>query len=312
MPRKCSTAIVYHKMVFILEELLRQPYQTREELCNKWIYDRRSDGYPIEKKSFNSYRDQLEELFGVLVEKKREGTQNLWYIQNPEDLTSNNLFRWTMSALQMSNLLIDFRSLHNRILLEDFPSENGRLLPILKAMTDSFKIDICYRRYSSDEVKDHLVEPYCIKQYKRRLYLIAKTEHDHIVPFSLDRIVDIKPTLVKFHFPETFEAEYYFYNAFGIVVDNDKYPPCRVVLRATPNEACYLNDVPLHKSQSIIAETTDYTDYSYFLSVTDDLIGYILSRADRLMVISPESLAEEVRKRHFQSSRLYRAVKDKS
>lgn len=310
MPRKSSATIVFHKMVFILKQLLRQPNQTREELCNKWVDDRRSDGYPFDRKSFINYRDQLEELFGVLIEKKKSGEQNLWYVANPEDLGSSNLFNWTVSALQMHDLLIDARSLHKRIILEEFPSENGRLSPIVDAMKESVKLIIQYRPYTSDEVKEHKVDPYCIKQYDRRLYLIARTEHDHIVPFSLDRIVNIESTDKKFHFPDTFDGQSYYYNAFGIFVDNEKYPPCKVVIRATHNEACYLKDVPLHHSQTIINATPDYTDFSYYLSITDDLVGYILSRADRLTVLSPVSLAKEVKRRHLLSANLYATLED--
>ena len=302
---KNSTAIVFRKMVFILEELLRHPNQTWMEISDQWLNDPISDGIPIERRTFYNYRNQIENMFGILIEHKGEAHKCLYYIANPEDLGSSSLFKWMLSALQMSDLLWHARPLHDRILLEDFPSEKGRMIPVLEAMTLSVKLSILYQRYGAEEVKRHTVAPYCIKQYKRRLYLVGANEKGVITSYSFDRIVSMKATLEKFRVPAAFDAQAYFFYSYGVVVDEEKYPPRKVVLRATANEAFYLRDVPIHHTQKEVATTEEYSDFAYTISITDDLIGFILSRADRLKVISPASLAEEVKHRIQQSLALY-------
>lgn len=302
---KNSTAIVFRKMVFILEELLRHPYQTREEICEKWLNDPLTDGIPIERRTFYNYRNQIENMFGILIDFTDDGHVRPYYIVNPEDLGSSNLFKWTLSALQMYDLLWHARRLHDRVLLDDFPSENGRMIPILEAMTKSVKLRIQYQEYGAEKAKVQIVSPYCIKQNKRRLYLVGNNEKGIITPYSFDRIVDLKPTKEKFLVPASFDAHAYFIYSYGVVVDEEKYPPSKVILRATANEAFYLRDVPIHHTQKEVASTAEYSDFAYTISITDDLIDYILSRADRLKVIFPASLAEEVKHRHQLSVAIY-------
>lgn len=307
MPKnsKNSTAIVFRKMVFILEELLRHPNQTREEISDKWLNDPISDGIPIERKTFYNYRNQIENMFGVLIDHTDDGHFRPYYIVNPEDLGSSNLFKWTLSALQMNDLLLHYRPHHDRILLEEFPAENGRMLPILEAMTRSVKLKIHYQAYGEEEVLPHTVSPYCVKQFKRSLYLVGANQKGKIVPYAFERIRDLRATHEKFLVPASFEANAYFIYSFGVVVDEKKYPPRKVVLRATPMEALHLRDVPMHHTQKEEASTKDYVDFAYTISITDDLIDYILSRADRLKVIFPDSLAEEVKHRHQLSVAIY-------
>lgn len=304
--KKSSIPAACHKMAFLLKTLLQKPYLTREEINSRWLDDPHSDDDPFERKALYRFRGYIEELFHITIKWKEDENQNRqYYIENPEDLGSTKLYEWTLSALRMSDILLHAQPLHNRIVMEEFPSENGRMLPILEAMSRSVYLSISYRRYGMEEIRNHVIAPYCIKQYKQRLYLVGAKESGMILSFSLDRILDLSLLDEKFHLPAGFDAELYFLNAFGIVADDDKYPPQRVVLRASSNEACYLKDVPIHQSQDVINATADYTDFAYTISITDELIGHILSRADRLRVLSPDSLAEEVKHRHLMSAALY-------
>ena len=52
--------------------------------------------------------------------------------------------------------------------------------------------------------------------------------------------------------------------------------------------------LPLHHSQKEINVTAEYSDFSYFLSPSDDFIGEILRKKDRLYVISPKELRDKI------------------
>lgn len=224
---------------FILNVLQKHKYLTREEISSKWADDYRSDGKAIERRTFIRNIDFIADTFQVYIKNKKMNGQFFYYISNPDDLISCQLIDWSMAAITMGDTLLQVRDLHDRIVLEQFPSENGRLLPILHAMKASVRIVFTYQKYNSSEAREHTLEPYCIKQYRQRFYVIGKTANDIIVPFALDRIVSLKATRKKFKVPASFDAGRYFATAYGVMVSGK---PEAVVLRASADEAFYIND----------------------------------------------------------------------
>lgn len=295
----------FHRMGFIMKTLQKESDLSLTEISTRWLDDVHTDGNEILPRTFQRTRDTIFEIFGVVIDARKVNNRWGYFIRNPEDIECTKISGWIIASFQNIDLLLHERSLHHRIIMEEFPSENGRLQPIFDAMHASAFLQIDYRRYGQEEVRTHTIAPYWIKQYKQRLYVVGPNPSGKILSFSLDRIMNLRQLSDTFYMPRTMDAELYFLNAFGIVADDDKYPPQRVVLRASANEACYLRDVPIHQSQEVIAATDDYTEFAYTISITDELIGHILSRADRLRVISPTSLAEEVKHRHLMSAALY-------
>ena len=113
--------------------------------------------------------------------------------------------------------------------------------------------------------------------------------------FSLDRIKHLEILAKSFQLDKDFDAEEYFCDYFGVFRD-ETTPPQEIVIRASKAERPYLRDLPLHHSQKEIATTDEYSDFSYFISPTDDFIGEILRKKDRLYVISPTELREKTLK----------------
>ena len=91
-----------------------------------------------------------------------------------------------------------------------------------------------------------------------------------------------------------FDAQAYFKDYFGVMTD-DRLPVERIVLRAYGNEPYYLRDLPLHPSQREVAKGDDYTDFEVCLHPTRDFLAYILSRGGWLQVISPDSIAQQIK-----------------
>lgn len=284
---------------FILKVLQKHKYLTREEISSMWAEDYRSDGNEIERRAFFRNIDFIADTFQIYIKNEKRNGEFFYYISNPEDINSCQLLNWSIAAITMGDTLLQVRDLHDRIVLEQFPSENGRLLPILHAMKASVRIVFTYQKYNNSEIREHTIEPYCIKQYRQRFYVIGKTANDFIVPFALDRMLSLEVTKKKFTVPLSFNADEYFATSYGVMVSGK---PETVVLRAIRDETYYINDVPLHHSQQVKHRGKDFTDFSFFLSPTNDFIGYILSRGERLQVISPSWLADEVRQRHLSAA----------
>lgn len=69
----------------------------------------------------------------------------------------------------------------------------------------------------------------------------------------------------------------------------------KVIVRAYINERYYLRDLPLHPSQRLVGEGDGYFDYEVTLRPTEDFIGYLLSRSDFVKIVSPDSLANQLK-----------------
>lgn len=114
--------------------------------------------------------------------------------------------------------------------------------------------------------------------------------------FSLDRIESIEILQTRFTVDKNFDAEAYFNDCFGIMVDGSLKAE-RIVLRAYGLEPYYLRDLPIHHTQKEIKKTEEYTDYELKLRPAEDFIEHLLSLSTRVRVIEPVWLAKEMQQR---------------
>lgn len=114
--------------------------------------------------------------------------------------------------------------------------------------------------------------------------------------FSLDRIESIELLQTKFTVNKNFDAEAYFNDCFGIMVDGSLKAE-RIVLRAYGLEPFYLRDLPIHHTQKEIKKTEEYTDYELKLRPAEDFIEHLLSLSTRVRVMEPVWLVKEMQQR---------------
>ena len=129
--------------------------------------------------------------------------------------------------------------------------------------------------------------------YHQRWYLLARFGGDKTYTFGLDRIKSPKVTSEKFCIDPSFNAKDYFEEFYGLY--NSGKDKIQIVLRAFKDEGYYLRDLPIHKSQKEIGCGDGYVDFMIEVRPNNELVGYILSRGDRLKVLSPPSFIEEIK-----------------
>ena len=241
---------------------------------------------------YNCFKE-IGNIFGIDIECNRKTRR--WAITNPSAIKSMEIQNWMLSTLSFKMLMQECMSLNERILLEEFPSENHRTGPIVEAMKNQCKLQLTYRKYNSSEEKSHLIAPFFICSYKHRFYLVGRNERKKIMVFSFDRIVTLDITSEKFHFPKGYSAKKHFMWSYGIMQPSEGMKPCAITIRAKGDARYYIADVPLHHTQQLIKETEDYADFTLMLYPTNDFIGDILQQAGRLEIISPAWLREKMK-----------------
>lgn len=291
--------------VWLLEIIHQKGPISLEEINKRWETTEMSDGIEMSRHTFIRYKKEMAETFGIDIECDRRTNQ--YYISNPQVLRNNSIQRWMLSALTVSNIISESLSLQDHILLENIPVEGRTLGLIIEAMKQKRQISFQYQKHSDSESAERQITPCCIKLFRQRWYVIDyNTQNTSILfkPFAFDRISELRITDKPFELPADFNAGDIFRNSFGIFI-GDAEKPQRIVIRAYGDERKYIRDLPLHHSQEVLAEGDDYTDYRYFILPSFDFKAELLSKGNRIEVLSPQSLREEIKESHLQAARLY-------
>ena len=218
-----------------------------------------------------------------------------YYIANSEDLEGDGIRQWLLESLSMSNLLKESADMRDRILFERIPSSRRWLPVIVNAMRDGKAVEITYQGYSRKEPSTFTVHPYCLKLFKQCWYMLGESE-DYDMPriYALDeRMKNAVQTKKKLTVPARFNAEAFFSNYFGIIVEDGR-KPSTVELKVDEDQIGYFESLPLHPSQVPVKMTKDYTIYQYHLVPTFDFRQEVLRHGPSVEVLAPEWFRDEV------------------
>ena len=263
--------------------------------------DYNPDGEPLPIRTFYHHIKAVKSIFGIDI--KMSKADHLYRIIPGDDVYADRMQKTLLSMLSLNRTAELYKGLKGRILYEEGPHVYPEWMRnVLKAMSSGKKIGLKYKKYGEDLASYRNVCPYCVKMFKRRWYLLAK-EGAALRTFAMDdRLKGVEVLDAGFDMPEDFDAEEYFKNVFGIRTA----PPKRVVLKAYGREADYLRSSPIHPSQKEISAEKDYTLFSLFVGTGAwEFYQEILSRGDRLEVLEPQSLRQDIAERIEDMRRRY-------
>ena len=117
---------------------------------------------------------------------------------------------------------------------------------------------------------------------------------------------NVYATTTHFKMPDNFDAQKYYANTIGVYV-NDKNPVTEVKIRAYGTQVEYLRSSPLHKSQSEgKSKYGEFAEFTYRVSITPELISYLLAMGDRVEVLEPVELREEMKEKIKNMLKVYK------
>ena len=282
-----------NKYVWLVETIYRSRRITFEEINLRWLDNEMSEGLDLPLRTFHKWRIAVEEMFGLVIECERKGGYH-YYIANAEELKEGNIRNWLLGTISVSNLLVDNQHLKDRILLEEIPSGQIYLAQIIEAMKNSNVINMTYHSYWRDKSNNFDVEPYCVKLFRQRWYLLGRSPYKkQMMIYALDRIQELQVIDEKFELPKSFNANDFFSEYFGVVVDNEKCCK-RVKLKVASYQANYIRAVPLHHSQKEVEKNEKFSIFELWLRPSVDLIREILWHGEAIEVLEPMEFREEI------------------
>ena len=151
-----------------------------------------------------------------------------------------------------------------------------------------------YHKFNQQESYTITIEPYAIKVFKQRWYLLAKSpKRDTPSIYALDRVEQLVETEETFQFPENFDTEAFFRDCYGVLSTDDKAQ--RIVIRAYAPYMNYVRTLPLHHSQKEIKSTAQYADFEYHLKPTFDFRQELLAQGHDVEILQPAPFREEMK-----------------
>lgn len=296
--------VLFQHYLWLINKLQTKP-MTLAELSESFerssLYD---GGKGLLPRTLYNWREKIDELFGIQITYKNDA----YHLVNFEHLKENSPQRWLVQSLAVNESVHQSKELKNRILLEDIPSGEAFLTPIIDAMKEGQVIRLTYRKFTdSADSAPFDVEPFCVKVNLRRWYLLGRvltpsaqkhrpSEYDcfgALKIYALDRIQTLEITEQKFTFPKEFDAEAFFASHFGVCIGYD-IPQQVIRLRVEKGMCNYLRTLPLHPSQVEVETTPEYAVFEYCLHPTIDFFRAILSFGADVEVLSPPQLREQV------------------
>lgn len=283
------------KHIWLIDLVASRNGMSYEEINEEWM---RSTHNPTHERlplrTFNNWKKDILEEFGVKFRCNR--STNLYFIEHLDDLKQGSTREWMLNAFTISNMLSERDALEGRILLENVPSGQTYLKPIVDAMKSNYQVRFRYQKFATDSPQEVLFEPYCVKLYERRWYVLGhNVEKNAMRTYALDRISSIERLSKHYSMPKHFNAEEYYADCFGVIHANDVAPQ-HICLRVASHERDYLRTLPLHPSQRETATEPTYSEFTLCLRPTFDFIQHILALREFVEVLEPQALREELAK----------------
>ncbi|MDP4189004.1 MAG: WYL domain-containing protein, partial [Bacteroidota bacterium] len=276
---------------------------TFAEISNTLARESEIQGYDFNI-SIRTFQRDLEEIRSLYdIDIQYDFSKKVYKIES-DDQSEVNKRIWeafdTFHALNLTNQLSDCIDFEKR---RSGGTEN--LYGLLHAVKTHVQIKFTYRKYWEDVLTNRRAEPYALKEFRNRWYVLANDLKDSkIKSFALDRLTDLEITTKQFLFPADFDVNEYYRYCFGIISPNAAKPQ-EVILSFDPFQGKYIKSLPLHQSQEILIDNEEELRIKLTLFITHDFVMELLSYGENVKVLAPGNLVADMKKTYQNALNLY-------
>lgn len=263
---------------------------TMEQIADRWnATEELHEEGTFARRSFYRHRSEILDLFGLEIECYLDGGQYRYHLA---DDGGREYFRqWMMDSIAVNLIVADSREAAQYVLVE--PTDSQMLPLLLEALKEQRTLSYTYKPFWSGLPYDYSgVQPYALKMFERRWYLIARRDGEYRI-FALDRMTKVEVQEETYKRDPMFDTKKMFEGAYGIIVDD--MPVESIRLKVDAYQANYLRSLPLHSSQHELRRTEAYSIFSLRVRPTFDFRQKLLSLGSTVEVLKPDSLRTYMR-----------------
>jgi len=287
-----AVKIHLQRLLLIIRKIQSHKYITFEKLTKELEHEMSIRGYEPNCSRNTLQRDikEIREEFFIEIKYNR---QDKGYYIDKQDITDPNIEQFIESFELLNSLNAD-KGIPDFVLPEKHQSKGTEhLFTLIDAIKRSLYIEFTYKKYTGEPDTNRILQPYVIKEFHERWYVIGRENSGIIKTFGLDRIKNLIVTPRKFQRDQSFNIVEKFQYSYGIYSSNE-YPIEDIILAFDAEDGNYLKSAPLHSSQKIIKETHEELIIKLSVRLTPDFLMEIISRSWSLRIISPEYLRSKI------------------
>jgi predicted DNA-binding transcriptional regulator YafY len=181
---------------------------------------------------------------------------------------------------------------------------NEWLEMILQAIVSQTALEVSYAKFGAP-VKQHLLSPYLIKEYRNRWYVVGFSDAPRkVLILALDRINHLKKSKSSYFSDPNFQAADYFRYSFGIT-HTAAATPEKIVVTFNKEQAPYILAQPLHQSQVVLSENSKGVTIQLTVYVTAELIMSLLGYGAGVEVKEPLALRKTMQEKIAAMQKVY-------
>lgn len=174
-------------------------------------------------------------------------------------------------------------------------------------MRDRCAIQMTYQSFNRQQPSTFIVEPYCLKMFKQRWYLVGKPD-DHPEEseprvYALDRMKELTPTEKPFKLPKDFKPSLFFKGQYG--VDRSIREEQKIVVRVSDYDANFLRSLPFHDSQIEMKQEDGFVYFCFYVAPTYDFIMDLRKFGSKLEVLEPAALRDKFHEESENLKKMY-------
>jgi predicted DNA-binding transcriptional regulator YafY len=244
----------------------------------------------ISQRTFQRYIHSIRDSFGIKIACNGFGCYSI-----EQESSEQKLSLRLLEAIHLYSLPAIDGSLNGRIQLDERPLKGKELIPeIIDALRENRKVKFTYQKFVDNSFTERVLDPYGIKEYNNRWYLVGLDSDKKIKVFGLDRIGSFRITSERFTFPKEFNLTEYFRYCYGVTRPDTSKAPEIIVLEFSEFTGKYIKTCPLHPSQKVLEETEKLLRISLELYITNELIGVLRSYGSDVRIVGPVSLRRKI------------------
>jgi predicted DNA-binding transcriptional regulator YafY len=182
----------------------------------------------------------------------------------------------------------------------DYTAHHQIIRRLIKAMDEKKVCKITYKRVMVDRSKTFYIKPLKIFSHKDTIYLHARMARYPGKPFkepafdpllAVHRVQKLELTERSYQFPENYDFEKFFNQNFGVI----KEEAFEVVVEFSGYAAEYVAERMWSPDQKLTRKKDGTVKLKFSASSEPELISWILSFGDKVKMIKPDWLIEEIR-----------------
>ena len=264
-----------------------------KELNERFMrYSLNYDGEVISERTFNRDREFIASSFQIDIE--YDARIRKYSLRNKEVIEENPIYRYLLSSLHINNLSAMAIKHKDKIMLQNPPTGVELLHTVLNAIDQGRTLCFDYvSYYAKDRTLHFELIPAFVRLFEQRWYLIGEfTDRSQTRVLALERMHNLVIGKKQLSASPNITPQEFYDGCFGVIRDDKQAQTIK--LKVYDKQVDYIRSLPLHASQQEIETGKDYAIFQYYFRPSFDFVQEILWHRDKVEVIEPKILREEV------------------